>query len=567
MLRSLFVSELALIRRLSLDLDGGFTVLTGETGAGKSLVLDSLNLFLKTGSARDLVRRGAEEMTVDLYFDGISPEAKDVLRELDAPAEEDGAAALSRVVSAEGRSVMKLNGRGLPQSAVRRAAEALIAIHGQNDTGLLLDEKNHLACLDSALPAEGAALLARYGALWKRYRGAEDALAQWQAEPDPAVLADLYAFQIKEIARVKPRIGEEEELEEKRRFLAGAAAARDALRVADRALNGGEKGRGAAFLLNAAAGKLELLDEKDPLAEKARDLAAEAAALADEVSRRYADAVEEDPAEAMDRVQKRLDLLYRLKQKYGGTVEKALETYEKAVAGREKLALRESETKRLEEEKKALLSELRAVGAALRKARRAVGDELEKSVSDLLSFLDMPGTALRVAMEELPAPGPAGLDKVAFLLAANAGEGERPLSRIASGGELSRIMLALQLKLGKAKTADTVVFDEIDTGVSGATAQKIGLCLKALGRTRQVLCVTHSAQVASLSDHHLLVEKAEKNGRTETSVRRLTPEESLEEVARILGGRTLGRATRENAMELKAEGLREYDLQKGRLDE
>ena len=567
MLKSLFVSELALIRRLSLDLDGGFTVLTGETGAGKSLVLDSLNLFLKTGSAKELVRRGAGEMTAELYFDDLSPEAREVLRRLDAPSEDGASATLSRVVSAEGRGVMKLNGRGLPQSTVRRAAEALIAIHGQNDTGLLLDEKNHLACLDSALPDAGAALLARYGELWKRYRGLEEELAGWQTDPDPRVMEEVYRFQIKEIARVKPRAGEEEELEEKLRSLSGAADRRDALRVADRALNGGEKGRGAAFLLNAAAGKLEALDEQDPLAVKARDLAAEAEELADAVSRRYADAAEEDPAEAMDRIQKRLDLLYRLKQKYGGTVEKALEVYEKAAAGLERLALRESETKRLEEEKKALLTELQAVGEGLHKARRAVGDELEKSVSDLLSFLDMPGTALRVSLEELPAPGPAGLDKAAFLLAANAGEGERPLARIASGGELSRIMLALQLKLGKAKTADTVVFDEIDTGVSGATAQKIGLCLKALGRTRQVLCVTHSAQVASLADHHLLVEKAEKDGRTETFVRRLSPEESLEEVARILGGRTLGRATRENALELKAEGLREFELQKGRLDE
>ncbi|MBP5289299.1 MAG: DNA repair protein RecN, partial [Clostridia bacterium] len=301
-------------------------------------------------------------------------------------------------------------------------------------------------------------------------------------------------------------------------------------------------------------------------AEKARSLAEEAAALAGDVSRRYADAAEEDPAETLDRIQGRLDKLFRLKQKYGGTEESVLAAYEKAVAGRERLEARAGEVARLETEKKKLVKQLKETGALLRNARLAVAKELETGVRELLAFLDMPGTAVRVSLEELPDPGPRGLDKAAFLLAANAGEGEKPLAKIASGGELSRIMLALQLKLGKAKTADTVVFDEIDTGISGATAQKIGLCLKALGESRQVICVTHSAQVATLADHHDKVEKTEADGRTETTVRALDSEASLEEVARILGGKTLGSATRENALALREEGLREYDLNKVRIE-
>ena len=565
MLRSQFVSGLALIRRLSVDLDGGFTVLTGETGAGKSLVLDSLNLFLKPGGARDLVRRGEKELVVELFFDELSPAAQSALGAYLSPEELADGVTLSRSVSAEGRSLWKLCGRAVPQGTARAAAEALFAIHGQNDTGMLLDEKNHLDYLDSALPPEGVKLLEAYGALWERYRALDGELQSWKTDADPRVMLELYEFQIKEIARVKPRPGEEEELEEKLRSLTDADKRQSALRVADRALSGGEKGHGAAFLLAAAADKLESLD--DPLAARARDLAAECSALAEDVSRRYADASEEDPAEAMDRIQKRLDLLFRLKQKYGGTVEKALETYEKALAERDRLQSRDREVERLEREKTELLAKLTRAGKALSAARRAVGDELETGVRDLLSFLDMPGTAVRVALLPLPQPGPRGLERAAFLLAANAGEGEKPLAKIASGGELSRIMLALQLKLGKAKTADTVIFDEIDTGISGATAQKIGLCLKALGKEgRQVICVTHSAQVASLADHHFKVEKSEADGRTETTVRCLSEEDSLEEVARILGGRTLNRATRENALALREEGMREYALYKDRIE-
>ena len=564
MLKSLYVSGLALIRRLSLDLDGGFTVLTGETGAGKSLVLDSLNLFLKPGGGRDLVRRGEKELTVELFFDELSPGAKAALSDYLTDGETSEGITLTRTVTSEGKSAFKLCGRTLPQSAARSLAENLLAIHGQNDTGKLLDEKNHLSYLDDALPPAGQKILADYLSLWERYRAVEKELATWDTGEDPAVLRDVYEYQIKEIARVKPRRGEEEELEAKLVALQNADKINAALRVADRALSGGEKGRGAAFLLAAAADKLEGLD--DPLAERARSLAAETAALAGDVSRRYADAAEEDPAETLDRIQGRLDKLFRLKQKYGGTEESVLAAYEKAVAGRERLEARAGEVARLETEKKKLVKQLKETGALLRNARLAVAKELETGVRELLAFLDMPGTAVRVSLEELPDPGPRGLDKAAFLLAANAGEGEKPLAKIASGGELSRIMLALQLKLGKAKTADTVVFDEIDTGISGATAQKIGLCLKALGESRQVICVTHSAQVATLADHHDKVEKTEADGRTETTVRALDSEASLEEVARILGGKTLGSATRENALALREEGLREYDLNKVRIE-
>lgn len=564
MLKSLYVSGLALIRRLSVDLDGSFTILTGETGAGKSLILDSLNLFLKPGPAKDLVRRGEKELQVSLFFDELGDDAKAALAEYLSPEELAEGVTLSRTVTAEGKSLSKLCGRTLPQSAVRAVAEALFAIHGQNDTGKLLQEKNHLGYLDSALPRSGAQLLADYAALWEKYQALEGEIAAWQSDLDPATMLEVYDFQVKEIARVKPKPGEEEALEQKLTALEGADRRKNALRVADRALSGGEKGRGAAFLLSVAAEKLESLSEGD-LAQRARDLAEEAGELANQVSHLYADALEEDPGETMEKIRKRLDLLFRLKQKYGGSLESVLETYEKAVAERDRLRSRDGEMKRLNGEKKRLLAELQKTGEALRALRQQAAAALEEGVGDLLSFLDMPGTRVRVAMEPLPQPGPHGLDKVAFLLAANAGEGEKPLAKVASGGELSRIMLALQLKLGKARVADTVIFDEIDTGISGATSQKIGICLKALGQGRQVLCVTHSAQVASLADHHFKVEKGEADGRTETTLLPLDEEGSLEEIARILGGKTLSRATRENALALREEGMKEYALQKSRL--
>ncbi len=565
MLKSLYVSGLALIRRLSLDLGEGFTVLTGETGAGKSLVLDCLNLFLKPGSGKDLVRRGEKELTVELFFDGLSPSAARFLAGRLSPEEIGEGITLARTVTAAGKSSFKLCGRALTPSEARAAAEQLLAIHGQNDTGRLLDEKNHPGFLDDALPEAGQRILTEYGDLWERFAALEKELASWDSGEDPATLLDVYDYQIKEIARLKPKRGEEEALEEKLIALQGAEKTNAALRVADRALSGGEKGRGAAFLLAAAADKLEGLDEEDPLAQKARSLAAETAALAEDVSRRYASFAEEDPAETIDRVQARLDKLFRLKSKYGGTMEGVFAAYERAVAGRDRLSRRAGEVARLEGEKKKLLSLLTEKGEQLSKVRRETARILEEEIRSLLAFLDMPGSAVRVRLDPLPAPGKGGLEKAVFLLAANAGEGEKPLAKVASGGELSRIMLALQLKLGKAKTADTVVFDEIDTGISGATAQKIGLCLKALGESRQVLCVTHSAQVATLADHHLKVEKREEDGRTETVVRQLSGDDSLEEIARILGGKTPGQATRENALALREEGLREYKLHKGSI--
>ncbi len=561
MLSQIYVADLALIRRLSMDMEGGFSVLTGETGAGKSLVLDSLGLFLSSQGAKDLVRRGEEKLSVSLFFTELDEAIKARLsEEISAEELEDGVL-LSRTVWANGKSVCKLCGRTVPFSLLSSVAEELIAIHGQHDSGGLLDEKKHPAYLDSALPPEGRELLKNYGEYYADYRKAKNTLEELKlaAESD-GEMAPLYDFQMKEIAAVAPKAGEEEELEEKLKFLQSFEKRHGALYTAHRALDGGEKGKGALYLLEGAARRLEAAgtEEDKALSHELYEICHRAREIRDTLSDSLSSLGGEDPEEELDRVQKRLSQLFRLKQKYKRDIDEILLYYSEI---REKKALtvsRKDDIKRQAKEVKEKEALLFAAGEKLTRFRKDTAEELEKTIHATLSFLDMPKMRFSVEFCPLSEPGPEGMEKTRFVIAANTGEGLKPLAKVASGGELSRIMLALQLKLGKARDADTLVFDEIDTGISGATAQKIGICLKTLSERKQVLCVTHSAQVATLSDQHYLVEKKEDLGRTETHLTLLSPEESLKENARLLGGKTVSGDALAAAHALRKEGVLEW---------
>lgn len=565
MLSQIYVSDLALIRRLSVDMEGGFSVLTGETGAGKSLVLDSLGLFLSSSGAKDLVRRGEEKLSVSLFFTDLNEDVKKSLGDEISPEEWEEGILISRTVYANGKSVCKIGTRTVPFSLLSSVAGELIAIHGQHDTGGLLDEKKHGAYLDSALAAEGQEALETYRRIYADYRKAKTKLEDLKsaAESD-GEMAPLYDFQMKEIASVAPKAGEEEELEEKLRSLQSFEKRHGALYTAHRALDGGEKGKGALFLLEAAARKLEAAgsEEDKAFSDELYEMLHRAREIRDHLSDSLSSLGGEDPEEELDRVQKRLSQLFRLKQKYKKDISEILLYYSEI---REKKALtvsRKDDIKRHEKELKEKEARLLETAEKLTRFRKKAAEELEKAIHSTLSFLDMPKMRFLVEFQESSEPGPEGMEKMRFVIAANTGEGAKPLAKVASGGELSRIMLALQLKLGKAKDADTLIFDEIDTGISGATAQKIGICLKTLSERKQVLCVTHSAQVATLADEHYLVEKKEEDGRTETHLTLLSPEESLRENARLLGGKTVSGDAENAAKALQLEGLREWQQQR-----
>ncbi len=560
MLASLFVSDLALLRRLNLDFSEGFSVLTGETGAGKSLVLDAFGLFLSNKGARDLVRHGEEKLEVTLYFDTLSSEAKDALSQYLSPEELEEGVSLSRVIYAQGKSLSKLNGRPLSFAQISELAKSLFSLNGQHDSGGLLEEKNHRAYLDAALSDKDLSLLEEYRALYREYAQETKNLSALLSQGgDEKERLALYDFQLQEIARVKPRVGEEEELEEKLRRLQSFEKRHAILYTAQRALSGGEKGRGAIYLLDGAARKLEQSKE-DPLLRlsgELYELARRAAEIEKEVAGEMMEE-EEDPAQAIDDIQKRLSAIYRLKQKYGSSVEEVIAHYQMLKEKKDLTLSRKDDIRKGKERVKVLSFALGEKASLLTQARTELARKLEREIHGTLSFLDMPKMRFTVALTPLPEPGPDGAEKVVFAIAANTGEGSSPLSQVASGGELNRILLALRLHLGQAKDADTLIFDEIDSGISGATAQKIGICLKTLAEKKQVFCVTHSAQVSTLSDHHFLVEKQEEDGRTQTFLTRLSPEESLRESARLLGGKNLTAEARGAARELAEEGLREW---------
>ena len=561
MLSSLYVSDLALIRRLSVDFHRGFSVLTGETGAGKSLVLDSLGLFLESRGAKELVRHGSEKLEVTLFFTDLSPECKNQLSDLLDGEELEEGVTLSRVVSAEGKSICKVGGRPVPFSRLSSVARTLLAIHGQGSAAELLNEKKHLSYLDSALSPEWEQILKEYLALWREYSDAKsnlDHLLSLGDEEDEIALLD---FKLSEIRKVAPKKGEEEALEQKLLTLQSYAKSYSSFATAHKALSGGEKGKGAVFLLSAAARSLEKAPETEETKEKIEllyDLSHKAQELERELSFALSSLSEEDPGDMIDRIQKRIQQLYRLKQRFHLSVDEILTLYEELKEKRELTARRKDDIKREKETVKRLLFALTEKGKLLSQEREKVARRLEEEVLSVLSFLDMPKTKFRVLFTPLASPSSAGLEKVAFGIQANTGEGMMPLSQVASGGEMSRIMLALSLKLLKAKDADTLIFDEIDTGISGATAQKIGVCLKILGETKQIFCVTHSAQVATLATQHYLVAKEEKEGRTETSLTLLDEGGSLSENARLLGGATLSEEALFAAKNLRLEGETEW---------
>ncbi|MBR5296140.1 MAG: AAA family ATPase, partial [Clostridia bacterium] len=390
MLASLFVSDLALIRRLSVDFHRGFSVLTGETGAGKSLILDSLGIFLSSGGEKDLVRRGSEKAEVSLYFTELSENALSLLEDLVSPEEAEEGITLTRVLYAAGKSVSKINGRSIPFGKMSAVAKELLGIHGQMAATSLVDEKKHRQYLDSALSAEDFAIKEKYDDLYSRYtaekKQLESLLAQSGDEKDEIALLD---YKMQEIRKVSPKPGEEEELEKKLLLLQGYEKSYAALHTAYRALEGGEKGKGALYLLNGAARKLEFFGEEEPYSAysaKLYELASQAQEIAKEISFHLSELGEEDPGEEMDRVQKRLSEIYRLKMRFGKSGDELVSFYEELKEKKNLTLSRKDDIKRGKENLLLLEKELQSTGESLRAARKKTAEKLEKRLLRCFPF-------------------------------------------------------------------------------------------------------------------------------------------------------------------------------------
>ncbi|MBS5874401.1 MAG: DNA repair protein RecN [Clostridiales bacterium] len=536
MLTSLQIENIAVIEKAEITFDKGLNVLTGETGAGKSIIIDSINAVLGERTTRELVRTGAPVAKVSALFFGLSHAAEQVLKSLDLEPEEDGSLLIQRSISSDGRSACRINGQTATVSMLRQLGSELINIHGQHDSQSLLSSEKHIGFIDAL--AQDEALLEEYHGLYAAYVKIRRALNELQMDEEEKLRKiDLLRFQIDELEAANLQIGERETLTQERTRCLNAEKILQSLRLAYDAINGTEETAGASQLLTDAAAGLQdaahYYGAIESTAQEMLDLSYNLESYADEIRNAF-DTLSYDPGD-LEQIEERLDLLYKLSRKYGETEEEMLAYLEKARAELDEITFSEERVQKLDEERRETVRKIKALAVTLSNVRRQAGERFARQVEAELSYLDMPHVRFIVHHEQVK-PGPNGADEIEFLISANPGEPPRPLAKIASGGELSRIMLAIKNVLSGSDEIGTLIFDEIDTGVSGRAAQKIALKLKQVSAGRQVICVTHLAQIAAQADCHLLIQKTVRDDQTYTQVDALDFEGRKRELARIMGG-------------------------------
>lgn len=554
MLRALSIRNIAVAKSVNIEFERGFTVLTGETGAGKSILIDSLELVAGGRTSKDMVRSGESAAAVSAIFD-IS-EDTDLPERLSEVIDGNGEIEIVRKFTADGRSSAKINGISVPVSALREICDFLLGISGQSDSRTLTDRSIHVNLLDDY--AENGELLAGYSEIYRKILDNHAELKRFKESiKEKSMMSDILKYQIKEIDSAK--LTSEAEVEKLERLL---KKARDADKVAKhinlikRALSDGEKGS-AAYLVDRASTAFralsEVMDNADEIADKLDSIKYELIDFAETASDILGDGME-DPEKTINAAETRLRQIDRLKNKYGTTVEDILEFRRDAADKLDKLESGDMIIDELEREYRSLVADAAKFTDKLTENRTNAGVELSEKVCTYLRELDMPKVKFYVRIA--PAAGefegftPNGRDDVTFMISANPGEAPVELGRAASGGEISRTMLSLKCALAVKHPADTYIFDEIDTGVSGATSEKMGRMLRELSNSAQVLCVTHSPQIASLADMHLLIRKTEIDGRAESSVSELDREGRIEEITRIIGGVEITDAQRRAAAEM-----------------
>ena len=550
MLEVLHIENIAIIEEADIRFEAGFNALTGETGAGKSIVIDALSAVLGQRTSRELIRTGADKAFVSAIFSGVEPS---LLAELGITPEEDGSLLLQREIHSDGKSVCRIGGRPVTVGQLKALGSRLLNIHGQHDGQQLLDEEEHLRFLDSFGRTERL-----FNAYTEKYNHFTEIQRKMQSlqmdESEKARRVDTLTYQIGELERAQLRAGEEEELSARRNLLRNAEKFISAVSEADYALNGDDSGDGALGLLRRAQDAIGAVRHLDDgyaaLYQRLEELYSEAYDVAATVEDRR-ESFDFSPNE-LDEVESRMDQLYRLKKKYGPSVEDMLAYLDRCRAELEQIEYAGDTLIRLEQE--LAKAEQAALDAAerLSQGRRQAAEQLSAQILEELRQLDMGKIRFAADMAEKPL-GPDGIDQVRFLMSANVGEELRPIHKIASGGELARIMLAMKNVLSEQDMVGTMVFDEVDTGVSGRAAQKVAEKMARISRRKQVLCVTHLPQLAAMADTHFSVEKGEQNGRTYTAVQRLDREQRRQELARLTGGSHVSQTMLDGAEELLAE--------------
>jgi len=564
MLTELLIRNLAIIDEVQVPFKEGFNVLTGETGAGKSIIIHALNFLVGGKGDVDLIRTGADVMVVEAVFDLTRcPQVKAVLEELGFEPDDD-TLILSRELSRSGRNRCRVNGRAATVAMLKQIGKSLVDIHGQHEHQSLLEPSNHLRFLDAFGGDEISELKRRYANLYRQLVQVERELSELQrSERDRIQRLDLLRYQAEEIDRANLREGEEEELLQERQLLANAERIVERVNYATQRLMGDG---GALDTLGDALQALKEIAHLDPVLGEWQNSLSQAFDTIQEVGfelERYASRIEFDP-ERLDEVESRLDLIRRLKRKYGDTISAILQYRKQIESELQKLETSEERLEALQKEREKLRQELAEAALALSRARCEAAHQLERIVQNHLKALMMERAKFKVAVDRVPDPdglrlpdgvfafGREGVDQVEFLIATNPGEPLKPLAKIASGGEISRTMLALKASLQRTHEIPVLVFDEIDVGIGGRTAEAVGEKLREVAKYAQVLCVTHLPQIAALADWHLQVEKVTEGKRTRVIVTPLPFEERVKELARMLSGKQVTQASLQHAQELLA---------------
>lgn len=548
MISQICIENIAVIEKTTVDFTEGFNVFTGETGAGKSILIDAINAVMGERFAKELIRNGESKASVTAYFSNLSQQAKSALEDLGYDADDE--LLIYRSIGVDGKNVCRINGKPATVSILKEMSDYLVNIHGQHDNQALLVPSRHINYIDAFGGTEE--LLMRYKAEYAAYKKIERQLDEISKDDsDKKRKAELLRFQVEEIDEAEIVVGEEDELIEKRRIIKNSEALVDSLNLAYAALSGGDDYEGAISLVERASDEVgssaEIMSELTEIANRIEEIKYELKDFAEEIYS-TADDIEFDNGE-LEEIEERLDVIYRLKKKYGDSEQSILDYRNNAFKELDELGFLKQDTAKLIAECEERRETVENLANELSQKRKVAAKDFADKVKTEAAFLNMPNVSVVVEENDTKLT-PNGIDDMQILVTTNAGEQPKPLVKVASGGELSRIMLAIKSVLASFDPVQTMIFDEIDTGVSGIAAERIGEKLYEISSERQVVCVTHLSQIACMADNHLLIEKTSDGERTFTDVIQLDYDGRKREIARIISGSTITEAALLNAEQM-----------------
>lgn len=550
MLIQLNIKNFALIEEIKVEFDDGFNILSGETGAGKSILIDAIDYVLGGKFSKSLIRTGEEKTFVEAIFSIDNELVKKELDELDIEYED--IIIISREYTISGKSIIKVNGRSLIISQLKKIREKILDIHGQHQNQTLLDRGSHILYLDNFIGDKIKEPLKKFNELREKLSEIKAKILKINGNEDREKLIDYTKFQIDDIKKGNLRVGEEEELKEEFNYLSNAEKINNSLKLSCELLNYRDDGNSVLESLSRVISELSSVEKNSQVIGEKKAVIEEAYYNIEEVSRELRD-IAEDTVYDENKLEKINERIYEIngyKKKYGNTIEEVLEYYNKLKENYNELVNASEILKELEEEKKHVLNEMKTVGDTIHKIREKFSEILKESLLKELAYVGLEKSTMEIQVKLCENYNERGFDEVSFLISTNTGEPVKPIEKVLSGGELSRIMLAFKCVFADKDGISTLIFDEIDTGVSGAVAQRIGEKMYQVSLNHQVLCITHLPQIAILSDHHYFVSKSIKDNKTFTNIKILNKDEKIHQVATMLGGNEVTKATYENVKEM-----------------